>query len=235
MSITSSVTGFGSDQIISARMITAKGDLLNVTEEKHPALLWAIRGAGQFFGLITQLVVKAHPLSVLGNDKGVIWAGSFVFPLDRAKEVLSVMKVLMDDSRYGTGGLIMVMAPPPARKPALVISARFIGNPQYSHDAYKPLYDLGPIVAAGGEIPIQNTSDSREALGVKGGFKRFATIGLRHFDEESFLKTIEVWKELITECPDAINTAFNFQWDARPVKSPDFDSAMCHHDTRYWQ
>lgn len=234
-SITSSVTGFGSDQIISARLIDAKGNLVDVTEEKEPDLLWAIRGAGQFFGLITELVIKAYPLSDLGNDKGVIWAGSFVFPLDRVKEVSLAMKDLMNDSSHATGGLMMIMSPPPTRKPAVVVAARYIGNPDDAKDAYKPLYDLQPLVANGGPVPIQNTSDGREAVGAKGDFKRFGVVGLRRFDMDGFLKLAELWKDLIKACPDAINTAFNFQWDARPVKTPEFDSAMCLHDIRYWQ
>ncbi|MCJ1385633.1 hypothetical protein MMC17_008756 [Xylographa soralifera] len=234
-SITTSTTGFGSDQIVSARMVTAKGDLIEVTQQSHPELLWAIRGAGQFFGLITQLVVRAHPLTALGNDKGVIWAGSFVFPLHRAKEVALVMKDLMDDSRHATAGLMMIMAPPPARKPSLIIAARYVGNPVNAKEAYKPLYDLQPLVIAGGEVPIQNTSDGREAIGAKGDFKRFGVVGLRRFDVESFLKIISLWNEMLAECPDAISTAFNFQWDSRPPRKPDFDSAMSLHDIRYWQ
>ncbi len=234
-SITSSVTGFGSDQIVSARLISAKGDLVDVAEETHPDLLWAIRGAGQFFGLVTQLVIDAKPLSVLGNDKGVIWAGIFVFPLDRAEEVCSTMKALMDDNRYETSGLMMVMAPPPVRQPSLVISARLTGDPEDAQEAFKPLYDLQPIVANGAEVPIQNASDARAAMGAKGDFKRFGVVGLRRFEADSFMKTISLWKEMVAECPDAINTAFNFQWDSRPVKPPRFDSAMSHHDIRYWQ
>lgn len=235
VSITSSITGFGSDQIVSARMITAKGDILNVTEESYPDLLWAIRGAGQFFGLVTQLTIRAHPLSALGNDKGVIWVGTFVFSLDRAKEVCLVMKKLMDDGSYGTAGLMMIMAPPPARNPSLVISARYTGDCNDASKAYKPLYDLNPTIANGGEVPIQNASDGREALAAKGGLKRFGIVGLHNFDIESFLETINIWKEMVTECPDAINTAFNFQWDARPVRTPEFESANCLHDIRYWQ
>ena len=234
-STTSSVTGYGSDQIISARMITAKGDILDVNEQSKPDLLWAIRGAGQFFGLITELVVRAHPLTALGNQKGVIWVGSFVFPLDRAKEVCSVMKSLMDDSRHATAGLMMIMAPPPNRNPSLVISARFTGDPADAQQAYKPLYDLLPLVSSGREVPIQNASDGREAIAAKGDFKRFGVVGLRRFEIDSFLETIDLWKKLIAECPDAINTAFNFQWDSKPAKAPAFESAMCLHDIRYWQ
>lgn len=216
-------------------MITAKGELIEVDEHSYPDLLWAIRGAGQFFGLVTQLVVKAHPLSALGNDRGVIWAGSFVFPLDCAKEVATVMKPLMDDSGRATAGLMMIMAPPQHRSPSLVIAARFTGDPADAEMAYKPLFDLGPVVAAGKEIPIQNASDGREAIGAKGDFKRFGVVGLRRFSVDAFLESINVWKDLMAECPDAINTAFNFQWDSRSAKAPDFESAMCLHDIRYWQ
>lgn len=233
--MTASLTGFGADGIISARLITAKGDLLDVTKEQHPDLLWAIRGAGQFFGLVTQLVVKAYPLSLLGNDEGSVWFGSFIFPLERVKEVSSAMKVVMDNSRYATGGLFMVMAPPPARKPILLIGARLFGDTETVQDAYKPLYDLGPIAAPSQEVLIQNANDGRAALEAKGGLKKFGSIGLQHFDEESFLKTVDIWKELTTEFPDAINSFFSVQWDSRPVKTPDFESAMSHHDIRFWQ
>ncbi|KAK8022292.1 FAD binding domain-containing protein [Apiospora rasikravindrae] len=234
-SITNSITGYGSDQIIAARMIDAKGRLVEVNEEEEPGLLYAIRGAGQFFGLVTELTVRTTPLSALGNDRGVIWVGAFVFPLERAKEVAEVMKSLMDDASRATAGLIMTMAPPPARKPALIISARYTGNPDDAQTPYKPLYDLQPLVAKGGPVPIQNASDARETLCAKGDFKRFGIVGLKRFDIDRFLETIEVWKAMVKQCPDAINTAFNFQWDSRPPKTPEFESAMSLHDTRYWQ
>ena len=233
-SIVSSITGFGSDQIVSARMVSAKGDIINVNEKEHPDLLYGIRGAGQFFGLITQLVVKAYPLSDLGNDKGVIWTGSFVFPLDRAKEALPVMKGLMEDSSHATAGRMMVVAPPPTRSPSLVISARHTGDPNNIEKAFKAVYDLNPTVANGAVVPIQNASDGREAVAAKGGFKEFGTVALHRFDQDAFLKVIDVWKEMIAECPDAINTGFSFQWDSRPPKKPDVEGAMSLHDIRYW-
>jgi len=70
--ISLSFTGFGSDYVVSARLVTANGGLLEVTEPAYPDLLWAIRGAGQFFRLITQLVVRTHPLPLLGHDRCVV-------------------------------------------------------------------------------------------------------------------------------------------------------------------
>ena len=200
--ITSSITGFGSDQIISARLVSAKGELAEATQHLRPDLLWALRGAGHFFGLVTQLVIKAYPVSLLGTKNGTLWAGTFVFHLDS--------EPLIDDSRYAISGLIMTMAPPPGRKPSIVISARYTGDPVDAETAYKPLYDLKPLVPKGSQVPIQNISDGREAIGAKGDFKRFGIVGLRRFDIKSFLRTINVWKELVADCPNVINTAFNF-------------------------
>ncbi|KAI1288525.1 hypothetical protein F5Y03DRAFT_401742 [Xylaria venustula] len=213
-SITTSVTGYGSDQILAARMIDAAGNIVEVTEEGEPDLLYAIRGAGQFFGLIFELTIKATPLAELGNDQGVIWTGAFVFPLDRAPEVARS---------------------PPNRDPVLFIAARYTGNPDHANIAYKALYDLTPAVATGGPVPIQNASDVRRPFESKGGFKKFGIVGLRRFDVDAFLGTIDIWKTLIAECPDAINTSFNFQWDSRPAKAPPFESAMSLHDIRFWQ
>ncbi|KAL4935941.1 hypothetical protein BDV06DRAFT_233829 [Aspergillus oleicola] len=232
-SITSSITGFGSDQIISARMVSAKGEVVVVTEEAYPDLLWAIRGAGQFLGLITQLTVRAYPLSILRNN-GSIWAGTFIFPLDRALEVANVMKDVMDNSQHATAGLMIVGAPSPARNHSVVISARYTGqeNPRIPFAA---LYDLQLAVVTGGDVPIQNASDARASLGAKGGFKNFGLAGLHGFNVEAFMQTIDVWKQLVSNCPDAINTVFNFQWDSRPVRSAKTESAMSQHNIRYWQ
>jgi hypothetical protein len=161
--------------------------------------------------------------------------GSFGFLLARANEVTSVMQILMDDSNKATAGLLMVMAPPPTRDPILLIAARYTGDPDDAKAAYKPLYDLQPIFTNGEARPIQNVSNGHEAYNAHSTFKRFGVVGLRRFDKERFLKTIDVWKQMIQECPDAADTSLNFQWDSRFSPTPPFDSANSLHDIRFWQ
>ena len=88
--IANSITG--SDQILSARLVTAKGELSQIRQETQPDLLWALSGAGHCFDLATELVIKVYPSSLLGSRDSTIWAGAFVFPLDRAKDIAAVMK-----------------------------------------------------------------------------------------------------------------------------------------------
>lgn len=51
--------GLGVDQIVGAKLVNYKGDLVEASEE----LLQGIRGAGQIFGVIVELTIKVYPLN----------------------------------------------------------------------------------------------------------------------------------------------------------------------------
>lgn len=54
--------GLISDNILSATIVDANGELLHVSEEENPDLLWAIRGGGGGnFGIITSYTFAIHP------------------------------------------------------------------------------------------------------------------------------------------------------------------------------
>ncbi|RDW83797.1 FAD-binding oxidoreductase [Aspergillus mulundensis] len=230
----SSLVGFGADQILSARLITASGELIDVSERTHPDLLWAIRGAGQFFGLVTQLVVRAHPVSMLRKQKGLVWTGRFVFPLTRAAEVAQAAKEAMDDPTYATVGMLMVMAPPPARTPIVMVNVQLLGD-EDPETVFKALYDLSPISTVGADVPYENISDANDFLSAHGDFKRFGQVGLHEFDTGKFLATVEIWKRLQEQCLDAANTSFNFMWHSRQMRAAEWESAVSVYDVRFWQ
>lgn len=53
--------GYGSDNIVVAKLVTAKGELVTASATENSELLWALHGAGQFFGLVTELTIKTYP------------------------------------------------------------------------------------------------------------------------------------------------------------------------------
>lgn len=54
----SSSHGLGADQIVGAKVVDAKGELVEADEE----LLKGIRGGGGIFGIIVELTIKVYPL-----------------------------------------------------------------------------------------------------------------------------------------------------------------------------
>ena len=47
---------------MAVELVTADGEMLDVTAESHPDLFWALRGGGGNFGVATALTYRLHPL-----------------------------------------------------------------------------------------------------------------------------------------------------------------------------
>ncbi|MEM7226669.1 MAG: FAD-binding oxidoreductase [Pseudomonadota bacterium] len=60
--------GLSCDNLLSADVVTAAGDLVTCDAETHPELFWALRGGGGNFGVVTSFQYRTHPVAeVLGG------------------------------------------------------------------------------------------------------------------------------------------------------------------------
>ena len=73
--------GLGADNLLGVELVTADGEILNVTDESHPDLMWALRGGGGNFGVAASLVYRLHPV-------GMVTGGLIAHPIDAAADML---------------------------------------------------------------------------------------------------------------------------------------------------
>ena len=60
--------GLTIDSLLGAELVTADGQVLQVDDERHPDLFWAIRGGGGNFGVATRFKYRLHELpSIVGG------------------------------------------------------------------------------------------------------------------------------------------------------------------------
>ena len=77
--------GMSIDNLVSAEVVTAEGEVLQASEEDNADLFWALRGGGGNFGVVTSFTFALHPVtSVLG--------GLAAFPLAAAEDVIDVFR-----------------------------------------------------------------------------------------------------------------------------------------------
>ncbi|MGA9119147.1 MAG: FAD-binding oxidoreductase [Bacteroidota bacterium] len=74
--------GLTIDNLLSADLVTASGDLVKVSATDNPDLFWAIRGGGGNFGVVTSFEFRLHKVGPQ------VLAGLIIHPLDAAKDVL---------------------------------------------------------------------------------------------------------------------------------------------------
>lgn len=74
--------GLAVDNLRSAEIITADGQIRTVSDEQNQDLFWAIRGGGGNFGVVTRFEFQLHPF-----DRNVL-SGSIVWPIDQIRDVL---------------------------------------------------------------------------------------------------------------------------------------------------
>ena len=73
--------GLGADNLIGVELVTAEGEVLNVADDTHPDLMWALRGGGGNFGVAASLVYRLHPLTM-------VTGGLIAHPIDAARDML---------------------------------------------------------------------------------------------------------------------------------------------------
>lgn len=110
----SAIHGLAIDNLVSARVVTAtKRGLVSVSEQENFDLFWVLKGAGPFFGIVTGIVLKIHPLRSLGRDDGKLWSWTFIFDLTQIDDFVKALDMIASDTETVSSGIGAIMAPPP--------------------------------------------------------------------------------------------------------------------------
>ena len=74
--------GTACDNLLSADVVTASGEIMTASATEHPELFWGLHGGGGNFGIVTSFEYRLHPVGP------TVLAGGVVHPFERAGEVL---------------------------------------------------------------------------------------------------------------------------------------------------
>jgi len=76
-----STQGLGADNLIGVELVTAAGEVVEVSDDSHPDLMWALRGGGGNFGIAASLTYRLRP-------QPMVVGGLIAHPIEAAGDLL---------------------------------------------------------------------------------------------------------------------------------------------------
>jgi hypothetical protein len=182
--------GLAIDNLLSAEVVLASGEVVRASEEREPDLFWAIRGGGGNFGAVTEFCYRAHPLrTVLG--------GAVVHSLDATPEVLGFYREftssLPDDL---TAFLALRHAPDGSGMKLCGVAVCHAGaDDQLAESEVKPVREFGPPMSdliTRMPYPVINTllDDAFE----RGSFNYWKSAFFSELNDQVVTKLIEAYE-----------------------------------------
>ncbi|MEO6463214.1 MAG: FAD-binding oxidoreductase, partial [Candidatus Eisenbacteria bacterium] len=137
--------GMTVDNLESAEVVTAAGEVVRASATDNPDLFWALRGGGGNFGVVTRFEFRLHPV---GPD---VLSGLIVYPLAEAKAVLQKYRAFVDQAPDELSvWTVMRLAPPLPFLPAeahgkgmIALALCYAGDAKEGEKLVEPLRHFG--------------------------------------------------------------------------------------------
>lgn len=141
--------GLTCDNLLSADVVTADGEMVKASQEENADLFWGIRGGGGNFGIVTSFEYQLHPVGP------TVLAGVIAYPMARALELLRFHRDFVAAAPPELGTVFALRLAPPAPflpdsihgKPIAAIFVCYAGPIEEGERVLKPLREFGHQVA----------------------------------------------------------------------------------------
>ncbi|MDP3898232.1 MAG: FAD-binding oxidoreductase [Mesorhizobium sp.] len=137
--------GLTIDNLIEADVVLADGSFVTASKEANADLLWALRGGGGNFGVVTSFLFQLHPVST-------VFAGPIAWDQKHARAIMQRYREFLPQASEELGaflGLKTVLSSPPFPeehwgKRICLLMACFNGTEEAGSAVLKPLLDQLP-------------------------------------------------------------------------------------------
>jgi len=223
--------GLSIDNLISADVVTADGELRTASERENEDLFWALRGGGGNFGVVTSFEYQLHEVDQ-------VYAGPLLYNLEDAATVLRMFDEFIRDAPEEFGGFPgFQIAPPLPFIPEdrhgdtlFLVVVHWAGSIDQAERVLQPFRDVAPIVADGtAQLPYPALNGAFDALYPK---------GLRAYWKGSFVKelpdaAIAAHVEHGSQVPEVTCTMHLYPINGACHRVAPNDTAFAYRDATY--
>ena len=136
--------GLACDNLVSAEVVLANGDVVTASPSEHADLFWGLHGGGGNFGVVTSMRLKLYPLTT-------VWGGLLFWPVEDAPRVLRAYRDFIPGAPDEVGGGMAFVTGPEADfvppqlvgRQALITIVFYAGSEADGRKAFAPMLSLG--------------------------------------------------------------------------------------------
>jgi FAD/FMN-containing dehydrogenase len=159
--------GLACDNLRSAQLVTADGQVITASSAQNSELFWGLRGGGGNFGVVTSFEFDLHPVGP------TVTAGAVFYPGDRAEEVMRFYRDFVREVPDELTTLVNLLTAPPAPflpeewhgKKLVALIGCYAGDPEEGARAMAPMSELGdPVADLIGPMPYVGMQSLIDAL-----------------------------------------------------------------------
>jgi len=179
--------GLASDNLLSADVVTADGRVLRADTRTNTDLLWALRGGGGNFGVVTSFEFRLHPV---GPE---VWVAIVMYPMEQAPSILKFYREFIASAPDELMSLAVFWTTPgeepvpeaARRQPTLILFGLYSGPLDEGERAIQPLREAGtPLVDLSGQMPFVAAQQIFDPDYPDGRRYYWKSLYMRNLDEE---------------------------------------------------
>jgi FAD/FMN-containing dehydrogenase len=222
--------GVTADNLLSADVVTAAGDVVVASERENKELFWGLRGGGGNFGVVTSFEYRLHEVEQ-------VLAGAVFYPGDQLEAVLRFFRDFVADAPDELTVIAVVMTAPPFPflpeqahgKLAVALAMCYAGDVERGEPAVRPLREFGqPLADVVGPMPypaLQSMFDGAYPSGLHNYWK---SNYLNELTDDAIALVAEHARQMP---PPTAN--FYLEHLGGAIARPDAASAFGHRDARF--
>ena len=179
--------GLTCDNLLSAEVVTADGGVLRADHRNHADLLWALRGGGGNFGVVTSFEFRLH---LVGPE---VWMAIVMYPAEQAASILKFYREFMVNAPDEVMSLAIFWTTPgeapipegARHVPTLILAACHSGPLDEGEQVIQPLREAGTaLVDLSGPMPFVAAQQLFDPEYPDGRRYYWKSLYLRHLDDE---------------------------------------------------
>jgi FAD/FMN-containing dehydrogenase len=163
--------GLAIDNLRSAEIVTADGEVRRASDDENQDLFWGVRGGGGNFGVVTEFEFELHPF-----ERNLL-SGALVWPMAQARDVLEFYgewyQGLSDEMYVGPAMVTL-----PDGQGAVIMEVVYNGDPGAGEKELEPLRRVGTLLDDGVKMQDYNVMQTQEDAAFGHGVRSYIKNGM---------------------------------------------------------